>query len=98
MEDFFLTLPDLETPGSSDMLSSLSCDENCAAVVVTSSAGAGVWQNKRTGLFSFIGEHNGRPLYKKKSTMEFLYYLNGSEWLVGPDFKKGNGGKHATFP
>ena len=79
-------------PEVSDMLSSLSCDENCAAVVITSSAGAGVWQNKRTGLFNFIGEHNGRPLYKKNSTMEFLYYLNGSEWLVGPDFKKGNGG------
>ena len=24
---------------------------------------AAVWQNKRTGLFQFLGEHNGRPVF-----------------------------------
>ena len=63
-------------------------------VVVTSSGGAGVWQNKRTGLFNFVGEHNGRPLYKKNSTLEYLYFLHGTEWLIGPDFKEAHGGKN----
>ena len=60
---------------------------------MTSSGGAGVWQNKRTGLFTFVGEHNGRPLYKKNATAEYLYYLQGSEWLIGPDFNKAHGGE-----
>ena len=72
--------------------------EDTSSGVSSPMSGAGVWQNKRTGLFNFIGEHNGRPLYKKNSTMEFLYYRNGSEWLVGPDFKKGNGGRYLACP
>ena len=80
-------------PEASDMLSDLSCDPTCSSVVVTSSGGAAVWQNKRTGLFHFIGEHNGRPLYRKNSTREYLYYQSSdSEWLIGPDFKKAHGG------
>jgi len=79
-------------PDAGTMLSQLSCDSDCTSVVVTSSAGAGVWQNKRTGLFNFVGEHNGRPLFKKNSTHEYLYYLDNSEWLIGPDFKKSHGG------
>jgi len=80
-------------PAVSTMLQTMSCDPDCDKMVVTSSKGAGVWQNKRTGLFQFIGEHNGRPVYQKNSTKEFLYYSNtGAEWLVGPDFKTAHGG------
>jgi len=80
-------------PAVSDLLQTLSCDPDCDKIVVTSSKGAGVWQNKRTGLFQFIGEHNGRPVYLKNSTSEYLYYsTKGAEWLVGPDFKTANGG------
>merc|ERR1711868_309010 len=82
----------LRDPDAQTMLSQLSCDSDCTSVVVTSSAGTGVWQNKRTGLFNFVGEHNGRPLFKKNSTHEYLYYLDSSEWLMGPDFKKSHGG------
>ena len=35
---------------------------------------AAVWQNKRTGIFRFIGEHNGRPVYQNNATKEYLYY------------------------
>ena len=80
-------------PAARDLLTTLGCDADCEAVVVTSSGGAGVWQNKRTGLFTFVGEHNGRPLYKKNATAEYLYYLQGSEWLIGPDFNKAHGGE-----
>jgi len=80
-------------PAVSDMLGHLSCDRDCHQVLITSSKGAGVWQNKRTGLFQFIGEHNGRPIYQKNATKEYLYYSNrGAEWLVGPDFKASHGG------
>ena len=82
----------LRTPSVRALLSQLSCDSDCSSLVVTSSGGAAVWQNKRTGLFTFVGEHNGRPLYQKNSTREYLYYVNGSEWLIGPDFKKAHGG------
>jgi len=80
-------------PAVSDILQTMSCDPDCARVVVTSNKGAAVWQNKRTGLFQFIGEHNGRPVYQKNSTKEYLYYsTRGAEWLVGPDFKRAHGG------
>jgi len=80
-------------PAVSDMLEHMSCDRDCNKMVIKSSKGAGVWQNKRTGLFDFIGEHNGRPIYQKNSTKEFLYYSDkGAEWLVGPDFKASHGG------
>eukprot|EP00092_Neocalanus_flemingeri_P026458 GFUD01028679.1.p1 GENE.GFUD01028679.1~~GFUD01028679.1.p1 ORF type:complete len:473 (-),score=118.91 GFUD01028679.1:9-1427(-) len=80
-------------PAVSDMLETMSCDPDCDKMVVTSSKGAGVWQNKRTGLFQFIGEHSGRPVYQKNSTKEYLYYsTKGAEWLVGPDFKTTHGG------
>jgi len=82
----------LRTPAARDLLAQLSCDSGCDRLLVTSSGGAAVWQNKRTGLFNFIGEHSGRPLYQKNSTLEFLYYVNGTEWLIGPDFKKAHGG------
>jgi hypothetical protein len=55
---------------------------------------AAVWQNKRTGLFRFLGEHNGRPVYQNNATKEYLYYtFTGAEWLVGPDFRKPHAGK-----
>ena len=76
-----------------DLLGSLDCDRGCHHLVVTSQAGAAVWQNKRTGLFTFIGEHAGRPLYQKNSTKEYLYYVNGSEWMIGPDFRKAHAGQ-----
>jgi len=82
----------LTSPDAGDMLASMSCNKDCTGVVVTSSGGAGVWQNKRTGLFNFVGEHNGRPLYKKNSTLEYLYFLHGTEWLIGPNFKEAHGG------
>ena len=54
---------------------------------------AAVWQNKRTGLFTFMGEHNGRPVYQNNATKEYLYYtFTGAEWLVGPDFRKPHAG------
>ena len=81
-------------PAVSNMLQTMSCDPDCDKIVITSSKGAGVWQNKRTGMFQFIGEHNGRPVYQKNSTKEYLYYsTKGAEWLVGPDFKTAHGGK-----
>jgi len=80
-------------PAVSDLLKSMSCDPDCDKIVVTSSKGAGVWQNKRTGLFDLVGEHNGRPVYQKNATKEYLYYSDkGAEWLVGPDFKTTHGG------
>jgi len=86
-------LQEHHNPSVSNLLQTLSCDPDCDKIVVTSSKGAGVWQNKRTGLFKFIGEHNGRPVYFKNSTNEYLYYsTTGAEWLVGPNFKTANGG------
>jgi len=80
-------------PSPGDMLSSLGCDSDCDNVVITSDGGAAVWQSRRTGLFSLVGEHNGRPLYQKNSTKEFLYFgTGGSQWLVGPDFTLSHGG------
>ena len=84
---------DLRSPAVSDLLGSLHCDRGCQHLVVTSEAGAAIWQNKRTGLFTFIGEHNGRPLYQKNSTKEYLYYVNGSEWMIGPDFRRVHAGQ-----
>lgn len=86
-------LGDLRSPAVRDLLGSLDCDRGCHHLVVTSQAGAAVWQNKRTGLFTFIGEHAGRPLYQKNSTKEYLYYVNGSEWMIGPDFRKAHAGQ-----
>ena len=77
----------------SRLLGSLGCDPDCTQMVVTSRGGAAVWQNKRTGLFTFRGEHNGRPVYQNNATKEFLYYtFTGAEWLVGPDFRKPHAG------
>jgi hypothetical protein len=57
-----------------------------------------VWQNKRTGLFRFLGEHNGRPVYQNNATKEYLYYtFTGAEWLVGPDFRKPHAGIQSSF-
>merc|ERR1712203_927945 len=43
--------------------------------------------------FFFYGEHNGRPVYQNNATKEFLFYTTGgSEWLVGPDFRKPHAG------
>lgn len=80
-------------PSPRDLLASLGCDRDCDKMLVTSSGPAAVWQNKRTGLFSFIGEHNGRPVYQNNATKEHLYYtFTGAEWLVGPDFRKPHAG------
>lgn len=83
----------LTDPDPADLLGSLSCDRDCDRIVVTSEGQAAVWQNKRTGLFTFIGEHNGRPVYQNNATKEYLYYtFTGAEWLVGPDFRKPHAG------
>jgi hypothetical protein len=68
-------------------VAALSCKSHAAGQ-------AAVWQNKRTGLFRFLGEHNGRPVYQNNATKEYLYYtFTGAEWLVGPDFRKPHAGK-----
>ena len=90
-------LGDLKKPLARDLLEELSCNSDCSRLVVTSSGGAAVWQNKRTGLFNFVGEHGGRPLYQKNSTLEYLFYVKGSEWLIGPDFNKAHGGEVTSF-
>ena len=77
-----------QDPDAGTMLSQLSCDSSCTSVVVTSSGRAAVWINKGMGLFTFVGEHNGRPLFKKNSTQEYLYFYKNSNWLIGPDFNK----------
>lgn len=86
-------LHNLTNPGGGEVLASLGCDKECTRVVVTSTKGAAVWQNKRMGVFSLIGEHNGRPLYLKNSTSEYLHYNhNNTEWLIGDDYKAVRGG------
>ncbi len=78
---------------SSALLSALGCAGSCDQVIVNSDGPAAIWQNKRTGLFTFLGEHNGRPVYQNNATKEFLFYtFTGSEWLVGPDFRKPHAG------
>jgi len=86
-------LHNLTTPGAGEVLASLGCDQECTRVVVTSHKGAALWQSKRTGVFSLIGEHNGRPIYLKNSTSEYLYYNhNITEWLIGDDYHAVRGG------
>eukprot|EP00088_Acartia_fossae_P011071 TRINITY_DN15551_c0_g1_i4.p1 TRINITY_DN15551_c0_g1~~TRINITY_DN15551_c0_g1_i4.p1 ORF type:complete len:478 (+),score=86.08 TRINITY_DN15551_c0_g1_i4:162-1595(+) len=80
-------------PKPEDLLGKLSCDRDCTSIVVSSEGKAAVWQNKRTGVFTFIGEHNGRPVYQNEATKEHLYYtFTGAEWLVGPDYRKPHAG------
>ena len=57
----------VDEPTAQDLLEQLSCDRDCDQMLVSSDDKAAVWQNKRTGLFSFIGEHNGRPCYQVTS-------------------------------
>ncbi len=86
-------LHSVANPRSSALLAALGCDKACDKVIVNSDGAAAVWQNKRTGLFEFLGEHNGRPVYQNDATKEFLFYtFTGSEWLVGPDFRKPHAG------
>ena len=78
---------------SDALLDTLGCKGSCNRIVVNSDDKAAIWQNKRTGLFTFMGEHNGRPVYQNNATKEFLFYtFTGSEWLVGPDFRKPHAG------
>lgn len=80
-------------PRSSALLSALGCQDSCENILVNSDGDAAIWQNKRTGLFKFMGEHQGRPVYQNNATKEFLFYtFTGSEWLVGPDFRKPHAG------
>jgi len=82
---------DLNNPRPEALVTTLTC--SCDKILVASDGKAAVWQNKRTGLFSFSGEHNGRPVYQNKATKEFLFYaMTGSQWLVGPDFRKPHAG------
>ena len=84
---------DVRNPRSSALLAKLGCTASCDKILVHSDGNAAIWQNKRTGLFKFIGEHNGRPVYQNNATKEFLFYtFTGSEWLVGPDFRKPHAG------
>lgn len=83
----------VENPRSDALLSKLGCEGSCDEIIVKSNGPAAVWQNKRTGLFKFLGEHNKRPVYQNNATKEFLFYTTvGSEWLVGPDFRKPHAG------
>ena len=83
----------VRNPRSDALLSSLGCSAGCDRILVLSSGGAAVWQNKRTGLFTFLGEHKGKPVYQNNATKEFLFYTDtGSEWLVGPDFRQPHAG------
>jgi hypothetical protein len=67
-------------------------------IIVNSEDKAAIWQNKRTGLFEFMGEHNGKPVYQNDATKEFLFFtFTGSEWLVGPDFRKPHAGIQVTY-
>ena len=80
-------------PQPDTLLASLGCKGSCYQIIVNSEDKAAVWQNKRTGLFEFMGEHNGKPVYQNDATKEFLFYtFTGSEWLVGPDFRKPHAG------
>ncbi len=89
---------DVKNPRSDALLAELDCMESCDEVIVTSDGPAAVWQNKRTGLFKFLGEHNGRPVYQNNATKEFLFYTTvGSEWLVGPDFRKPHAGIQVVY-
>jgi len=86
-------LAETRDPKPGDLLKKLSCDMDCTQIAVTSMGKAAVWQNKRTGVFTFLGEHNGRPVYKNNATDEYLYYtFTGAEWLVGPDYRKPHAG------
>ena len=72
-------------------MSTLQC--SCHKIIVGSRGPAAIWQNKRTGLFTFLGEHNERPVFQNKATKEYLFFtFTGSEWLVGPDFRKPHAG------
>lgn len=84
-------LADHHDPKPMDLVKTLDC--TCDQIIVSSDGKAAIWQNKRTGLFYFHGEHNGRPVYRNKATKEYLFYtLSGSQWLVGPDFRKPHAG------
>jgi len=86
-------LHSITNPRSESLLSKLGCEGSCGEIIVKSNGPAAVWQNKRTGLFKFLGEHNKRPAYQNDATKEFLFYTTvGSEWLVGPDFRKPHAG------
>ena len=94
---------DVKNPRSDSLLSSLGCENGCDRILINSKGKAAVWQNKRTGLFKFLGENNGRPVYQNNATKEFLFFtFTGSEWLVGPDFRKPHAGiqvlKTREFP
>lgn len=83
----------LSNPRSEALLSTLGCQDSCDRILVVSDGPASIWQNKRTGLFTFLGEHNGRPVYQNNATKEFLFFtFTKSEWLVGPDFRKPHAG------
>lgn len=88
----------VDNPRSEALLSKLGCQGSCDEIIVKSNGPAAVWQNKRTGLFKFLGEHNKRPVYQNNATKEFLFYTTvGSEWLVGPDFRKPHAGIQVDF-
>ena len=52
--------------------------------------GAATWQSTSTGLFVFVGEHNGKPLFYNRATQKYLYYFKNSDWLISSDFFKAN--------
>ena len=84
-------LHQIANPHADALVSTLQC--SCSQIIVESRGKAAIWQNKRTGLFTFLGEHNERPVYQNKATKEFLFFTyTGSEWLVGPDFRKPHAG------
>jgi len=84
-------LHQIANPHADALVNTLQC--SCSQIIVDSRGKAAIWQNKRTGLFTFLGEHNERPVYQNKATKEFLFFtFTGSEWLVGPDFRKPHAG------
>ncbi len=66
----------VKNPRSDALLSRLGCSAGCDRILVLSESGAAVWQNKRTGLFVFLGEHEGKPVYQNNATKEFLFYTD----------------------
>ena len=60
-------LGDPHDPNPRDLIKILGC--KCDQIMVTSDGNAAIWQNKRTGLFFFYGEHNERPVYRNNGVI-----------------------------
>merc|ERR1712045_21753 len=71
---------------NTDMDTSQEDDEEM--LLVTSAGAAAEWQGGFMGVFLLAGEHNNRPYYKQKHTVNtlgarFLYSHDDGHWVVG---------------